>query len=40
MKAKKSVNITLAIFLGLLLGIAFGLLTPWEETGPEDWRTG
>ena len=28
MKAKKSVNITLAIFLGLLLGIAFGLLIP------------
>lgn len=28
MKAKKSINITLAIFLGLVLGILFGLLMP------------
>ena len=28
MKAKKSINITLAIFLGLVLGIFFGLFMP------------
>jgi Na+/H+-dicarboxylate symporter len=33
MKAKKSINITLAIFLGLVLGILFGLFMPGRYEG-------